>query len=510
MERFLIILPIIILAISFQPSYSSHNPNLMVSAENPVFDNYFSGAMIVEVIVNDPNLIDTSQSKGEPNVTINGKQLRMVQAVDGKWYAYFANVELAKNADQIVLDAATQAESLDFGVFCSKDTESSILGVGFSQTQGVAIPREGGISGATNGIESFNACTGSPTAAAILNNVVRIPKTLNTNSNVPTGQIGINQNAWPIIQLYSFDDVKILYNRAGGAQTVELEYDEIPNISFSLDRVGYPKGAEVFVIINDSQLNQDPTARDSWTFNVVPPLATFYQAFTENGADAANGGAGLINLTPKLAQLGFEKNGMVSLSLDNIVELTSNDNQPVNFVTDGTTSYGQIITLLESTPSSGIFESFDSNSKSTITVSRSANRGETDTISYNSKSSSIVSGTFSAEITIDLPVKEPAESTMDIPAIEPAQTKIPDWIKNNAKWWSNGQIPDADFLSGIEYLMERGIMIVPKTELTQQVALPSVPGWIKDTAGWWAAGQVTDEEFVNGLQWLIEHGIIRV
>ena len=150
---------------------------------------------------------------------------------------------------------------------------------------------------------------------------------------------------------------------------------------------------------------------------MVPPLATFYQAFTENGADAANGGAGLINLTPKLAQLGFEKNGMVSLSLDNIVELTTNDNQPLSFVTDGTTSYGQIITLLESTPSSGIFESFDSNSKSTITVSRSANRGETDTISYNSKSSSIVSGTFSAEITIDLPVKEPAESTMDIPAL---------------------------------------------------------------------------------------------
>jgi len=105
----------------------------------------------------------------------------------------------------------------------------------------------------------------------------------------------------------------------------------------------------------------------------------------------------------------------------------------------------------------------------------------------------------------------PKPLEMIIPSIlKIEEYKIPDWIRNNAGWWSNGQIPDADFLSGIQYLMERGIMIVPKTELTQQVALPSVPGWIKDTAGWWAASQVTDEEFVNSLQWLIEHGIIRV
>ncbi len=88
--------------------------------------------------------------------------------------------------------------------------------------------------------------------------------------------------------------------------------------------------------------------------------------------------------------------------------------------------------------------------------------------------------------------------------------KIPDWIRNNAGWWSNGQISDSDFLTGIQYLMEQGIMVVPKTEITQQVALPSVPGWIKDTAGWWAAGQVTDEDFVNGISWLVEHGIINV
>ncbi len=53
-------------------AYASHNPNLFVSAENLFFDNYFSGSMVVEVVVNDPNLIDTDEGKGEPDVTING------------------------------------------------------------------------------------------------------------------------------------------------------------------------------------------------------------------------------------------------------------------------------------------------------------------------------------------------------------------------------------------------------------------------------------------------------
>jgi len=38
---------------------------------------------------------------------------------------------------------------------------------------------------------------------------------------------------------------------------------------------------------------------------------------------------------------------------------------------------------------------------------------------------------------------------------------IPQWIKNNAKWWSEGQIVDSDFIKGIQYLMQNGIMKIP-------------------------------------------------
>ena len=63
------------------------NSNLFVSAENPTFENRFAGSMVVEVIVNDPQIDDTGEGKGEPDVTINGKDLRMVQTTDGNWYA---------------------------------------------------------------------------------------------------------------------------------------------------------------------------------------------------------------------------------------------------------------------------------------------------------------------------------------------------------------------------------------------------------------------------------------
>ncbi|MFB3152340.1 MAG: hypothetical protein ACE1Y0_02580, partial [Nitrosopumilaceae archaeon] len=62
------------------------NPNLFVSAENSNFINHFEGSMVVEVVIIDNNIRDTDQGKGEPNVTINGKQLRMVQGSDGQWY----------------------------------------------------------------------------------------------------------------------------------------------------------------------------------------------------------------------------------------------------------------------------------------------------------------------------------------------------------------------------------------------------------------------------------------
>ena len=38
------------------------------------------------------------------------------------------------------------------------------------------------------------------------------------------------------------------------------------------------------------------------------------------------------------------------------------------------------------------------------------------------------------------------------------ETSIPDWIKNNAGWWADGQIDDGSFVSGLQWLISNGIM----------------------------------------------------
>ena len=45
-------------------------------------------------------------------------------------------------------------------------------------------------------------------------------------------------------------------------------------------------------------------------------------------------------------------------------------------------------------------------------------------------------------------------------ATSPENQEVPDWIKNNADWWAQGLITDDDFLKGITFLVENGIIVV--------------------------------------------------
>jgi len=378
----------IIVLIPIIDAEASSNPNLFVSAENSQFDNHFSGSMVVEVVIRDNDIHDTDQGQGEPDVTLNGKNLRMVQATDGNWYAYFANIDKAKIADSTV-GLGGEGEGLDFGSICTTTEGTVTIGVDLNDADGIAYP--------------YDSCNGAVNDS---NNVVRKAKSPNTNSPSGDGQIGITIDTWPFIQLFSFDDVTIQYNPAGNAQRVDLQYDEIPSISFSIDRDFYPNNAEVFLIVNDFQLNQDPTDEDSWTFNVDSPVSTFYQAFDNSGNNAANGNAGLVDLSPHLSSLGFENNGELSLELGNIMELKTNDDQPDSSVDDDgfSNTFSKIVTLVEKGPNSGILESFDSSDQSTIGITQNAPRGQTGQINYNQDSISVLSGFSTASVSLSEPV----------------------------------------------------------------------------------------------------------
>ncbi len=137
---------------------------------------------------------------------------------------------------------------------------------------------------------------------------------------------------------------------------------------------------------------------------------------------------------------------------------------------------------------------------------------------------------------------------------EPTKEKVPAWIKNNAEWWSEGQIDDGTFINGIQFLMTKKIIDIPDLpEQASEKSRPSfvdpekdpqsyvdrynneasykewfdesypdytieeavgvqesIPDWIKNNAKWWADGLISEDDFVNGIKYLVEKGIIRV
>ena len=55
--------------------------------------------------------------------------------------------------------------------------------------------------------------------------------------------------------------------------------------------------------------------------------------------------------------------------------------------------------------------------------------------------------------------------------------KVPVWIKNNARWWSENKITDSDFVKGIEFLVSNKIITV---DIPSEQAIPSGPGLTED------------------------------
>ena len=88
---------------------------------------------------------------------------------------------------------------------------------------------------------------------------------------------------------------------------------------------------------------------------------------------------------------------------------------------------------------------------------------------------------------------------------------IPEFFKNVANWWSDGLIDDAEFVDGIEFLINEKIIDIPNLpKNTVESSEDTVPDWIRQNVGWWANGLISNEEFVSGIKYLVEHGIITI
>ncbi|MBS3926344.1 MAG: hypothetical protein KGZ34_06620 [Nitrosarchaeum sp.] len=424
---------------SMMPVAHAANANLFVSAENSQFNNYMSGPQVIEVVVIDSNISDTDEGKGEPDVRVNGKKLRMVQAVDGNWYGYFADRDMALIADST---SPLAGEGLDFGEFCDRDFSFDIDGatvlnptVTFTDTVGIAFPDNDdvdGIQGANPAVPiASGECTDLTTAATAGGNnanVVRESKSINGGSaTVAAGQIGADDALWPFIQLYTLNptgNVVVTYNKGGGAQTTTLTFDTVDQFAnVSLDRSVYPQGAQVHATITDAWLNIDPTDEDSWTFGTFGTVSTNYQVFNENGEPVAT--VESATLTNTLSDLMCDGNCILEVNPDqqnkgNVITLQDNDDSDITATTGGLdeddpedweTSAGLVsgfipITITEQGPKSGIFGTYDESDDSNIVIRATALRGTSATIDYNEAPRTILVGHSFGTIDIQSPTGE--------------------------------------------------------------------------------------------------------
>ena len=415
------------------PTAHAANANLFVSAENSQFDNYMSGPQVIEVVVIDSDINDTDESKGQPDVTVNGKILRMTQAVDGNWYGYFADRDQAQIADSTV---DVKGSGLDFGTFCDSDTTvtdddtNTVLGkVTFTDTDGIALNHANvGINGTGTLAACGDLSHSSTTSVDPANNVVREAKDLNTNGAVDIGQIGMDTGYYPIIQLYQLNptgNVVVQYNKGGGVQSTTLTFDTVSAFAgVDLDRTSYPRLSQVHATITDLWLNIDPTDEDSWTFGTNATddgSGTYYQVFDENGGIAS---VNSTNIVDSLGSLMCEENCKLDIDTnlqsstypvltiqDNgdseIVKISpaADDDDANVFFVNGSSGLGinsVPVTFTEQGPNSGVFGSYDESDKSALKITADAARGTSASIDYNETPRSIIVGFDKATINIDL------------------------------------------------------------------------------------------------------------
>ena len=60
--------------------------------------------------------------------------------------------------------------------------------------------------------------------------------------------------------------------------------------------------------------------------------------------------------------------------------------------------------------------------------------------------------------------------SLSIVSISAEPNIIPDWVKNNAKWWADGQTGESEFISTMQYLINQGIIIIPVTYVAAAVS----------------------------------------
>ena len=98
-----------------------------------------------------------------------------------------------------------------------------------------------------------------------------------------------------------------------------------------------------------------------------------------------------------------------------------------------------------------------------------------------------------------------------------SEIQVPDWIRQLAKFWSDGDISDKEFASAIEYLIKSKIItsnritIIEENENIEAIEQEEIkiPEWIRNNAKWFSEETIEDLDFVLGIEYMVEKQIIK-
>jgi len=359
--------------------YSATDGMLSVSS------TLIQGGAILEVVINDPAYSATDTDiGGGPEVTLGGVDYIATQAVDGKWYAYFADYSSSNKLDD------TTGTGLEYGQDCaglgtngtsagaSGGSNYDIVGSGTTvwaqtSTAQIATLNSGtgqagdcnNIDGAPDDFDSLAATdTSGATARQLMVVLANAPAFSQHTPGTPTdggqrnhilnGTSGIG--SWPFIFADSELSATNIVEYLPSGASIEVDFGNTDDDSaINLTNPNASEFHELHLSIDDPALNIDPTTPDVWMFNVESPADNTLKWVT-NGSN-----------TDWLTDSELLANGCVDNCDLTTSDLDGDGSNDISVLTGTHT-----INMTESSANSAHFESWDLTGDSTLDVKEGA------------------------------------------------------------------------------------------------------------------------------------------
>jgi polyhydroxybutyrate depolymerase len=93
---------------------------------------------------------------------------------------------------------------------------------------------------------------------------------------------------------------------------------------------------------------------------------------------------------------------------------------------------------------------------------------------------------------------------------------IPSWIKETVGFWSEDLIDDVTFVNAMEWMIKNNIIVNSELSIVDSSDYDDlsdrqvvVPEWIKNNARFWANNQINDSDFLSGITYLYKEEIVK-